>query len=195
MDIKTKIIEKVSPIEDKMTEGEIFICEYLKGKKIKFKTQVKLENLKGDNKAYRIADFYLPDYKTYIEYQGQWNKNDEAMMRYNQKKQLYSLNSIPCIYLYPENLGIIDYIYNKRLTVELIKFKFTKELFRHRFHRLIDDRGDLFFWLSLAIVLLFTVDYKTNPENNYQVLICLGSIIVFQLFRLTRGYIKFFIKG
>lgn len=195
MDIKTKIIEKGSSTEYKMTEGEIFICEYLKDKKIKFQTQVKLEKLKGDNKPYRIADFYLPDYKTYIEYQGQYNKNDEAMLRYNQKKQLYNSNRIPCIYLYPENLGIIDYIYNNRLTVELKKFKLTKELFRHRIRRLIKDRGDLFFWLSLAILLLFTTDYKTKPENNYQVYISLGSIIFFQLFRLTRGYIKFFVKG
>lgn len=195
MDFKTKIIEKGSSTEYKMTEGESFIRDYLNEKKIKFQPQKNLGKLKGDNKAYRIADFYLTDYHTVIEFQGQWNKNDDAMLRYNQKKQLYHSNDIPCIYLYPENLGILDYVYNIRLTDELKKHNLTNELLRHRIRRLIKDRGDLFFWLSLAILLLFTIDYKTNPENNYQIYISLGSIIFFQLFRLTRGYIKFFVNG
>jgi hypothetical protein len=41
MNLRSNIIDQISPIKDEMTEGEIFISEYLKERRIKFKTQEK----------------------------------------------------------------------------------------------------------------------------------------------------------
>ena len=63
------------------SEGEQFIAEFLDYERINFKTEYKLSNLKGDEKSYRKADFYLPNYKVYIEFFGQWNQSEEANQR------------------------------------------------------------------------------------------------------------------
>lgn len=193
MGLKAKLIEKISPIKTEMTEGELFICEYLNDKGITFETQVKIENLKGDSKSYRVADFYLPKYKVYVEYLGQWNKHEEANIRYKEKKQVYITNNIPCVYLYPENLGIIDYVLNNRIKIELKKYKLTIELFKYRIHRLLDDRGDLFFWLFLSVLVLCIADYEVSPEVNLEFILFFASIILFQTYRLIRGYRKYFL--
>lgn len=41
MDLTTKIAEKVLPPIEQMTEGEIFIAEYLKNNGIKYQSQAK----------------------------------------------------------------------------------------------------------------------------------------------------------
>lgn len=192
MSLKATIKDKFSPDRDKLSEGEIFICEYLNEKQIKFQTQVKIERLKYDSKAYRIADFYLPNYNIYIEYFGQWDKSEEANLRYRDKKKVYQSNNIPCVYLYPENLGIIEYVLNNRIRVELTKRGMHKQLFRHRFRRLIDDRGDLFFYLFISMLTLSIADYKTQPQSNAWFISFFSGIILFQLYRLFIGYIKYF---
>jgi hypothetical protein len=111
------------------SEGELFISEYLKFKNISFETEVRLNNLKyDDNFKYRDADFFLKKYGVYIEFNGRWNNTKEDRVRYRVKKEVYRKNNLPCIYLYPENLGIIDFVFTKRLIVELQKKSMTKEL-------------------------------------------------------------------
>ena len=107
------------------SEGEELIGEYLQEEGIKFKSEIKIENLKNDVIPYRKADFYLPQYKVYIEFFGRWNieKNKE---KYREKKRIYELNNIPCIYLYPENLGTINFIFKRRLKDVLKKYKMNK---------------------------------------------------------------------
>jgi hypothetical protein len=183
---------KKSPIPEEFTEGEAYISEFFKEIGIKAKAQAKLENLKGDNKAYRLADFHIPRYNLYLEFLGQWNVSDDAKARYREKKQIYTKNNIPCIYIYPENLGIIEHAFNYRAKDELKKFKMTKELFLFRKDRFMKDRGDLFFWLLLSTLVLFLMEYKTHPENNALIVGVLISIIVYQLWRLLRGYMKYF---
>ena len=49
---------------------------YLEESNIKFKPQIRLHNLKGDNNySYRDVDFYLPRLEVYVEYYGWYNKN------------------------------------------------------------------------------------------------------------------------
>lgn len=59
--------------------------------------------MEGDYADYRIADFYIPKYKVYLEFLGMW-KNLEAKKKYIQKMNIYKQNDIPCIYIYPDNL-------------------------------------------------------------------------------------------
>jgi len=97
------------------SEGEELIGEFFKEKNIKYKPEFELKNLKEDTVSKRIADFYLPKYKVFLEFFGRWNVSEEAKEKYRAKKKVYYINDIPCIYLYPENLGILDFIFKRRL--------------------------------------------------------------------------------
>src|SRR3989344_6070820 len=107
---------------EKESEGEEIIKEFFEEKSIDFKQQVKIEDLKNDDKPYRIADFYLPQYKVYVEFLGGWNF-ENARKEYNKKKRVYEENNKPCIYLYPDNLGVMSFIFKRRLRKELRKHK------------------------------------------------------------------------
>lgn len=108
--------------EKELTEGEEIIMEYFIAEGIKFKANVKIEKLKGDtNKSYREADFYLPEFGLYVEFFGQWNVNEDHKKRYREKKQVYETNDIPCVYLYPENLAMLKYVFNNRARIALKK--------------------------------------------------------------------------
>ena len=122
-----------------MTEGEEFIAEYLTYNKIDFLAQYEIHFLKGDDKKYRKADFYLPKYKVYLEFEGAFN-SDSYKDRYISKKAVYEKNKIPCIYLYPENLGIIRYIFPKRMESLLRKHQMNRELSKFHFAQLKDAR-------------------------------------------------------
>ena len=104
-------------MEDKqkreMSEGEELIKEFLEEENIKFGQEVEINNLMGDNKSIRKADFYLLKYKVYIEFLGKWN-NLEHRREYIKKMNVYKENNIPCIYFYPENLGIIGFLFKRR---------------------------------------------------------------------------------
>jgi len=52
--------------------GETFIRNQLIRNHIQFKEQTPIR-LKGDKKKIRIADFYLPKKKLYVEFLGKWN--------------------------------------------------------------------------------------------------------------------------
>ena len=111
------------------SEGEQIIEEYFQEEDIKFKPEVKIENLKGDNKPYRKADFYLPQYKTYVEFFGLWNL-DRNKEKYREKKRIYENNKIPCVYIYPDNLGILNFIFKRRLKNVLKKYNMRLELLK-----------------------------------------------------------------
>ncbi len=112
--------------KNEFSEGEELIGEFFKEKGIDYKTEVELKNLKGDTAPKRIADFYLPKYKVFLEFFGRWNVSKGDKERYLEKKSVYNLNNIPCIYLYPENLGIINFLFKRRLRQLLKKRKDRK---------------------------------------------------------------------
>lgn len=175
------------------SEGELFISEYLKFKNISFEREVRLHHLKYDNDfKYRDADFFLKKYGVYIEFNGRWNNTKEDRLRYRVKKEVYRKNNVPCIYLYPENLGIIDFVFTKRLIVELQKKSMIKELRLFQLKRFIDDRGSLFIWLFLSL-LVYNGDYNWQ-ENTTTLIVCI-SVFVFQIIRLIKGVFNFFIKN
>jgi hypothetical protein len=187
--MKTIVKKKIK----KASEGELFISEYFKFKNISFEREVRLNNLKyDDNFKYRDADFFLKKYGVYIEFNGLWNNSKEDRVRYRVKKEVYRKNNLPCIYLYPENLGIIDFVFSKRLIEELNKKSMTKQLRMFQFKRLIDDRGSLFIWLFLAILFL-NGDFTWQEDQNS--ILFFISVCLFQVFRLIIGIHKFFVKN
>ena len=109
----------------KVSEGEKFLAQFFDIIGIRYHEQVEIKNLIGDTKGYRIADFYLPQYNVYLEFNGHYRDHRE---QYDEKIQVYRRNKIPCIYIYPENLGIIGYVFDQRLKQELINHKYHQEL-------------------------------------------------------------------
>ncbi len=177
---------------DELTVSEQFIAYFLDDLKIKYNPQVKIEDLKNDTKSYRIADFYLPKYKVYLEYLGQWNNTKEDRDRYKEKMRVYSRNNIPCIYIYSDNLGIMDYIFHIRLEKELKKFKLDKQLFRYRLSNLYDDKKANFGWLIFVIIALIFIQFDKEAGLYWHFFILLGLIAGFQVFNILRGYYENF---
>ena len=157
--------------------GEELIAEFLEEKGIKFQSQVKIHNLDGDNVEYRIADFYLPRYKVYMEFLGKWGE-EESRIKYNHKKKVYEKNVIPCVYIYPDNLGIFDFIFRRR-TREVLnnhpELKFQR--LKYNFDILMEDR----------IPLLILVGAFVYEIADIKVRIILSLVFAFILYNAIKS--------
>ncbi len=179
-----KLADGVKNVNYEPSEGELFIADYLYYERIKFKQEVPIVNLRNDSKSHRRADFYLPKYKTYVEFYGRWNNTKEDRERYREKKKVFSDNKIPCVYLYPENLGIIEFSFPLRLEAEMKKYGLKKELFRYRFKRLFQEIRDNVLGLIFFSFLLF---YPTwNWEEDQILIYIFSALVVYQLFVIVR---------
>jgi len=180
-----------------LTEGEEFIKIFLEDNRIKHKCQVEIPYLTGDDKQYRIADFYLPRLKIYIEFNGYWNMGEESKERYREKKRVYSNNNIACIYLYPENLGFISFVFHKRMIKELKDKGMRFQLFRYKWNRYIQSYRNWFattIYIPLVIIWIF-FGYDTGVTEDFLRIIfifCVG-IFIWGIYRLTRGFIRYMI--
>jgi hypothetical protein len=177
------------------SEGEIFIREFLADEGIKVETEVRLPPLKNDSKSFRIADFYLPGYKVYIEFLGRWNRSEEDRNKYKEKIKVYEQNRIPCMFIYPENLGIIHYTFRYRLRQILRKHNMAKELLRFNLYSLLNDRIGTILWLVIVLCILVGIVLGKRGEYYYQSIVLLTFIAIFQLYRIYSGYVKYFKKG
>lgn len=139
---------------DGPSEGEKFIGEFFYSEGIDFDTEVPLNSLKQDTKAFRKADFYLINYKVYVEFFGRWNSSDEDKRKYREKMRVYNINNIPCIYLFPENLGIIHYSFRYRLRRVLKNHNMKKELFHFNLKQFIDDKLSSIFWFAIIHIFI-----------------------------------------
>jgi hypothetical protein len=130
----------------KETAGEEFIADFLEEKGIKFKRYPKVPDLSDDDKRFREADFYLPEYKVYVEFLGQWNV-PEQQSRYRQKMAVYYKNNVPCVYLWPDNLGTLDWMLRRRIRETLLKHNKKWTLLKYEVHNYTLEQG-------LALVIL-----------------------------------------
>lgn len=178
----------------KPSEGELFIEDFLNNYDIKFNRQVKLEDLKGDTKRFRVADFYIPKYNVYIEFLGQWNTS-ENKERYKLKKDLYFKNKIPCVYLYPENLGILPFVFDKRLQEVLGTFGLKKQLRKYRIFKIYQGDFIRILFIGFIIFILTLIDFKIHPENNKVILIGSIGLIAYQVFKFYLTCRKIFIHN
>lgn len=152
------------------TEGEKVIEYYLEDQNIKFIPQVQLPNLKGDTKNYRVADFYLPQYRVYLEFLGRWNVADDKSV-YIEKMKIYADNKIPCIYIYPENLGALGLLFNMRMEEQFKTFPDLRvERLKFRFWKLKKTvLLGLLLWMSMTLLLVFA-------ENIYNGKLAVGLV-------------------
>jgi len=168
--------------KNKISEGEEFIKDFLESEGIKFKPEKKIENLKGDDSSYRVADFYLPQYKVFVEFFGQWNVSEEHKKRYNKKRRIYRENKTPCVYLYPENLGILKFLLKRRIKDVLKSHRMRWQLFKINWNIFQDEYG------LVALVIVGILIYSINDLTGKILLSLLFILIGYS--RLKESFLK-----
>ena len=100
--------------EKYQSKQEIKVAAYLYSRKIAYKPHTRLKL----NGKWVCPDFYLPDFNLYLEYFGSlhWddiNQRKGRKERNAEKMKLYTDNDIPFIGLYPQDLGNLDFVFDK----------------------------------------------------------------------------------
>ncbi|WP_321289391.1 hypothetical protein [uncultured Sunxiuqinia sp.] len=175
------------------SEGELFLEHFFKKEKIKATQQEPIRNLNNDSKSYRIADFDLPQYKIYVEFQGLWNNTKVDRERYKEKMKVYHSNGVKCLYLYPENLGIIDYVFHARMLETLKKFRMYPQLRYYKLRRLFHQKQNNIIWVAITLYFLIMTD-ETSLENptNMTIYGFIGILFVVQLTKAILGFISIY---
>lgn len=166
-----------------ISEGEDYIAEYFDAIDMEYREQHVIEGLDDKFAGYRIADFYLPKYQVMVEFAGRWNRSEEERIRYRHKKEVYKTNGIPCVWIYPDNLGVLHYIFHKRLESVLGNHRLEKGLLRYRLAQFWKADNGNFVGIALGLLLLF---WGVTPwaENTRGVWISI-AIIVYNLYRIV----------
>jgi hypothetical protein len=174
-------------IANQPSEGEQFLADFFDSVGIKYEPEKRIDGLKNDTKQYRTADFYLPRYKVYVEFFGLWNNNGNE--KYKQKKEIYRLNNVPCVYLYPENLGIIGYAFDKRLQLVLEKHGMKRELKKYRIYKLWEAREfrNRTGILALCIMAMYFAFFSVEIDSlDWSIVALVASVTLYQAVFLHR---------
>jgi hypothetical protein len=145
------------------SKGELFIEDYLAESRIEYKEEFRINDLKEDTSEYRIADFYLPKLGFCVEYFGMYNNSKKDRERYVFKRNLYIKNRKPTIFIYPEDLGILDYVFHTEVK-RLFRYKIyhnRKKYLRYSLNRYINVGNPLkiftaFFYYIMAVIFYYT---------------------------------------
>ncbi|KAA5823573.1 hypothetical protein FPF71_12790 [Algibacter amylolyticus] len=170
------------------SEGELFLQEYFESEGIRYRAEVPILKLNNDSKSHRVADFYLPYYGLYVEFLGKWFVSEKEKDRYREKKRVYQENDIPCIFLYPENLGIIDFILPSRAIKEFKKHSLTKELWLFRSKFLWLYKQENLVLIAVLIAILISGNFIWQEDVN--LILILISIICYQIYSIIKFYNK-----
>lgn len=179
---------------------ELFITNFLEENDFIFETEKVLKNLKDDHKTYRRADFYLINYKIYVEYFGNYNASKERRAEYDKKVQIYLKNGIPTVFLYPHELGFLDYAFHTKIikVLQIKKFNLEKQLLRYRVKRYFQKEGfHNSILLIVSILMVIGVIFRKDFTNDLPAYIFMGGIMLFcfTLFFFIKDIIRYFIKN
>ncbi len=162
-------VDKLTKDQESESEGEDYIAEYFDKIGLKYREQEFVKNgikLDGDFENHRRADFYLPDYGIYVEFAGRWNRSDEERERYNFKKHLYINNNVPCIWIYPDNLGVLHYFFHKRLETVLGKHHLENQLLKYRIKEFWKKDSDNTVGLAIGLIFVFYFAESYSLSNS-----------------------------
>jgi hypothetical protein len=159
-----------------------------------------LIKLKGDTKEYRIPDFYLKKYNVFVEYYGLYNSTKDIRTEYDFKTSIYIKNDIPTIFLYPHELGIIDYVFHSKLikVLKLNKFNLKKQLLRYRLKRFIYKTSNSSFAI-LFFAFLFEwalIKMDTGLKRDFVINLVVGvfGIMITCIVMIFFDFWNYFIK-
>lgn len=153
-----------------LSEGEELIEDFFIEKNMKYKSQQKIHGLKNDTKTFRIADFYLPKYDVYLEFLGNW-REENGKIEYKKKIGIYETNKIPCIYIWPDNLGSLNWIFNERLSATLLKYKQHKTLFFLEAKKAIKEN-----YIYILILIILAIGLNQSITTLLVIILILGII-------------------
>ena len=133
-----------------LTEGEYYVAKYLQDLKIKFETQRVIKGLTNDSKNLRRIDFYLSEYDVYLEYNGQWDVNEYHRKRYREKRKVLNENNVAFIEIYPNQLGILEYSFPRKMKRLLAEKKSGVMLNKFKWQLLKANKNyfDVQYWLA-----------------------------------------------
>lgn len=172
------------------TEGEKYIKEFFKEAGIKYDQQIPIRNLSHDTKAHRVADFYLPKYNVYVEFFGHWNTSEEHKENYRIKKRVYRQNHIPCVFLYPENLGYIDFAFDNRIMETLIENHQEQSLNKYKKWKFLKGAQDNIIGL-IVCVIAYVIMLATKEEGKAVIIF----IFLYNLFKILGIWNLVYVKG
>lgn len=172
------------------TEGERYIKEFFREAGIKFKMQVPIKNLSHDNKAHRIADFYIEKYDVYLEFFGNWNTNEEHKEIYRAKKKAYTINHIPCIYIYPENLGYLEFAFDSRLIEELQAHHKELELSKYKWWKFYQSTKSNI-WGAVLLILAYVILGLAKIDGKEFI----PFVFIYNVYQILRIWNLIYVKG
>jgi hypothetical protein len=168
-----------------MSEGEEIIRDFLEDEGFTYTREVEIRGLNNDPRSYRRADFHLPKYGLYVEFLGGWNNNKEERERYREKMRVYGQNGVPCVYLFPENLGTLEHSFRRRSAEALHRAGMKRELFKLNLKFWWDDHH-LEFWFTAGLIyLVWSLADLTDR------LVC-GALLLWAVFYLWREWRRYF---
>ncbi|MBU3820776.1 hypothetical protein KO566_01780 [Flavobacteriaceae bacterium XHP0103] len=172
---------------------ERFVQYYLENNRIKYVSQYRLNELKGDdNYQYRDIDFYLPRLNIYVEYYGWYNKDKASRNNYDLKTKVLIKNDIPTIIIYPHELGFLDYAFHTKIIklLKMPKFKNWKNTFIYKSNRYINNGKPYNFLLGLLslFIALWALFQSINNYDIYFIIYLIGlgcsGLLFMEFFRL-----------
>ncbi len=172
------------------TEGERYIKEFFREAGIRYEPQKIIRNLSYDTKAHRVADFYLPKYDVYVEFFGNWNTGEDYKATYREKKRVYKQNQIPCVFIYPENLGYLEFAFDNRIMKALEENHREESLRKYKKWKFLEGTKDNILGLILCI-LAYIAMVATKEEGKAVVIF----IFLYNLYKLIRIWILIYVKG
>jgi len=176
-----------------------YIANFLKEQKIKFKQEIPMVDIPS-LKKYRKIDFYLPNLKVYIEYFGLYNKNKQKREEYDLKADEYIRNGIPTIFIYPHELGFLDYAFHTKMIrlLKVRKFNLKKQLPKYLLVRLLNKsrRSNLgwfvitgYFFITFNFVIDLEVSIGRMEQINGVLLGILIGLFIFILIDIRDYYL------
>ncbi len=166
------------PMEEEMSEGEEFIRDFFEEHDFKFVQEQEIKGLRGDTKSYCRADFYLPKYGLYVEFLGNWNTSVEYRNGYKEKMRTYYRNGIPCVYLFPENLGTLEHSFRRRSKEVLFKFGMRKELLYFNMKWYWKEAR----WFLLGLLVPVYMGVNSTHFVDWLITAFFGGMLVFSLY-------------
>jgi hypothetical protein len=158
---------------------ELYVAAFLKEKGIKFEIEVPLYGLKGDSKSYRVVDFKLTKLGVYVEYFGQYNASKLKRNEYDQKAEVYIRNNIPTVFIYPHELGFLDYAFHSKMVklLKIKKFNLRKSLFKYRMDRYFENgNSGSFSVLIVSSVFAYGLTHNTGLSADFTLALFIVSL-------------------
>jgi hypothetical protein len=174
-------------VKNEPSSEELFVSAFLRDCGLNFESEVPIYNLMGDTKKYRVADFKLTDLGVYIEYFGQYNATKLKRAEYDKKVDVYIKNNIPTIFIYPHELGFLEYAFHIKMVklLKLEKFNFSKKLFKYRLNRFKEnflyssDIGSAFNFSLSVYIFLLVLFIDTGLSSDMEIGLMCGCLGMF----------------